>query len=782
MNFVEKLIDGENAEKEFKYRSSEYLNIVSIKKEDVNLFLREHPNYEIIKENPKKYSLGIKKDKGEIFENKVWCLFYKMGFKKFNSGRKFDISFANFDGCQQQIDVFCADDETALIIECKSGYDSTSLKENVQSYAGIIKGIRNTIHKELGKNMNIAFIYATESYNFSELDENRLNMIEGPHYHFDEKMINNFYQLVNQIGSAAKYQLLGLLFKNNKIKKFDNRVPAIEGKMGGVTYYSFVMKPSQLLKMAYVLHRNNINSSEEMMPSYQRIIKKDRLVKIREFINNNGYFPNSIIVSIRTDNPDDKKLNFEYASSQDADKLARVGTLILPQKYQTAYVIDGQHRLYGYSDTKYESTNSIPVIAFVNMKKEAQVQMFMDINENQKSVPKVLRDTLEADLLYEAKDYSLITKSIKKRIAMKLGESNKSAIKGLIQTGENPGGTVSPLSIDTIFKALNKTSFFNAYDKNNVVKDNGYFDFGCKTPEDKIETEEYIFELINWVLKKIKNYLDDKWNVENGFVITNNLLHAIICIINDSINLKIKNREINVFHPNINLVKSVIIEYVELLCRILGTFDASINEEFRALRGEPGLKESWFKLGSKMYHYDSSFNPEWMTAYIEQYCQENKEQAQEILTNILYAITSNVRCELKNIDDKNWSLSLIPSNTLITLNQLLIAKQKEFYKNGQNYNGDILDVASFAELSKICHYTYTSNWSKFGKKIFNNPNPNELFEQYENNKDLSIIFDLLYKRVMNGKDLPKRDFDDLLKCKSIYLDEKDDVLELIDCE
>lgn len=36
------------------------------------------------------------------------------------------------------------------------------------------------------------------------------------------------------------------------------------------------------------------------MPTYQRIIKKQRLKEIRKFIDNKGFFPNSLIISIDT--------------------------------------------------------------------------------------------------------------------------------------------------------------------------------------------------------------------------------------------------------------------------------------------------------------------------------------------------------------------------------------------------------------------------------------------------------------------------------------------------
>lgn len=106
-------------------------------------------------------------------------------------------------------------------------------------------------------------------------------------------------------------------------------------------YYSFSIEPEKLLKIGYVLHRNEANSS--MKPTYQRIIKKKRLNEVREFINNGGYFPNSIIISLDTEG---KGLVFDQASQKIDNTISRIGILHIPKKYRSAYIIDGQHRLY----------------------------------------------------------------------------------------------------------------------------------------------------------------------------------------------------------------------------------------------------------------------------------------------------------------------------------------------------------------------------------------------------------------------------------------------------
>ena len=83
------------------------------------------------------------------------------------------------------------------------------------------------------------------------------------------------------------------------------------------------------------------------MPTYQRLIKKTRLKKVAQFVEG---VASSRTQSSSTSNPD--------GAASDSSPWARVegqaklGMLHLPQTYRAAYVIDGQHRLYGYADSE----------------------------------------------------------------------------------------------------------------------------------------------------------------------------------------------------------------------------------------------------------------------------------------------------------------------------------------------------------------------------------------------------------------------------------------------
>lgn len=131
-----------------------------------------------------------------------------------------------------------------------------------------------------------------------------------------------------------------------------------------------------------------------------------------------GFFPNSVILNIETDRRGG--LRFDHAGK--AEGAAKLGFLHLPQTYRAAYVIDGQHRLYGYARSDRAANDLIPVVAFVNLERSERVRLFMQINENQQAVPKNLRNTLNSDLLWDSDDPAERARALRLRIAQHLGE------------------------------------------------------------------------------------------------------------------------------------------------------------------------------------------------------------------------------------------------------------------------------------------------------------------------------------------------------------------------
>lgn len=438
---------------------------------------------ELIDEGWEKYKdykdlkyISVKRDKrfDEQFEDKIWMLLSSMGFTDMNSDRNFEMSYDYQNPhFTQQIDVFAADEETILIVECKSAekIKEGNFKKMIEALHGQMDGLRKEALKKY-PGRKVKFIWATQNFIMNKADLSKLK--EWGIIHFSDSAINYYIELIKHLGSSAKYQLLGNLFANTEIRNMEERIPAIQGKMGDHTYYSFSIEPERLLKIGYVLHRNEANKN--MMPTYQRIIKKNRLQQVRKFINDGGYFPNSLILSIDTNG---RGLRFDQVSAKFENSIAKLGVLYLPKKYRSAYIIDGQHRLYGYSDSKYMSNNSIPVVAFVDLAREEQIKLFMDINENQKAVPKTLRVTLNADMLWESSSYNEQRQALRSKIAQMLGEEETSPLLSRVVVGEDENSTTKCITVEAIQAALKKCQFFTVFGNKNVIVKDGTFDLGA---------------------------------------------------------------------------------------------------------------------------------------------------------------------------------------------------------------------------------------------------------------------------------------------------------------
>ena len=244
---------------------NDYENIATALKTDY-----ENDGWELEKEMKRGVKMRRAKSHDVAFEDRVWAAMAKLNFTDLNSGRQFKLRYGKNENDTQQIDVFAADSEVVLIIECKSSatVSTKSFKKEVEAITGQRAGLIRSVRREY-PNHKVKFVLATNNYGVTPATRERFESSDI--VHLDEEAIDYYISLADHLGKAAKFQLLGNILAGTKIPELDAVVPAIEAKMAGVTYYSFAMEPARLLKLGYILHRNKANS--QLMPTYQRLIK-----------------------------------------------------------------------------------------------------------------------------------------------------------------------------------------------------------------------------------------------------------------------------------------------------------------------------------------------------------------------------------------------------------------------------------------------------------------------------------------------------------------------------
>ncbi len=473
----------------------------------------------------RKAKMQRKKEPGRLFEDKIWCMFYDLGFKTLNYDDNLVVQWGPGEGDHHQLDVVAVDDEAIFVIECKAteNIKNANFKKDIDNLCLYKEGVMKALRQIYGEK-KVKFVFATNNYKFSESSEDLKRLKDNNVYHFNENSYKYICNLIKTYKSSVKYQFYGLMFKNERISKEAIKVPALKGSMGGHDYYMLSIEPSKLLKIGFVLHRTKVNDS--MAPTYQRLLVPSRLKGITKFIDEGGYFPNSIIINFDSSN---KKMKIQFEPvGKPGDTNSHFGILSIPNAYGIAYIIDGQHRVYGYAGSKYKDSNTIPVVAFDNMDSQEQLKIFMDINENQKAVSPSLRLDLAEDINWDSDRIDSRMLALRSSIIKVLTRDSNSILYSKISVGEDS----AKLTLKPFMTALNKSSLLPKASNKSYTQDTDVCLYDCNNLDHNRAMTD--------AKKRISNLLRDSYSymhvkldkdIYNSFLEDNRGTYAFIILI-----------------------------------------------------------------------------------------------------------------------------------------------------------------------------------------------------------------------------------------------------------
>lgn len=696
------------------------------------------------KEYKSRKYVGISKEKSaqEQFEDKVWILFCNMGFTELNT-KEFEMSYDfHDDSLKERISVMAVDDETVIIVSCHASESIVehSFYDEITDFNDKISGLRKEVLKHYA-GRKVKFIWATHNYILNRKDLALLDKFGIAC--FNEATIEYYTELAKHLGSCSRYQLLGSLFANQEIKNMDNRIPAIQGKMGGYTYYSFSIEPEKLLKIGYVLHRSEAHHN--IMPTYQRIIKKKRLQDIRNFINNGGYFPNSIIICIDTNG---KGLVFDKSGDKVEETISKIGILHIPKRYRSAYIIDGQHRLYAYSDSKYASTNCIPVVAFVDLERTEQIKIFMDINENQKAVPKSLRVILNADMLWDSEDLSEQRQALRSKIAQMLGEESTSPLHSRVVIGENEITPDRCITVEAIQSALKKCHFFDSYGKKNVLQKSGTFDCGNNQ-----DTCDLFYPFIEKCLLYIRNKSLNEWNKgdkDNGMIVMNRGIQAVIRVIDDIVNMLVEKGIISPKNQDIDDMFSLIEYYLKPLTEYLNALTPEQRKNLRGYFGGGADTRFWRAYQKAIADSRPDFNPEGLNEYWQNESKEYNDDTNTMLKELESKIKMVISSKLEEHYGESWLIKGLPK-TIYT--KAKNEADEAIYESVTNNNDDVdIPIWDYITLSDCKQIIINGkNWSLLFEDLFVRPEEDKISGGKDAKTEWIIRLNTISNKLQNDK-------------------------------
>ena len=654
----------------------------------------------------KRIRLKRPKANDEKLENRFWMLMFKLGYPELSSGRQFTVLLERrgADPLRKQIDVFAKDDETVVVAECKASDKvvKRSLQKDIEEFANLKGLIAQSVQRHYGRDFKpkIIWLFVTENILWSHPDKQRAL---GEKIHIiTERELRYYTQIAEHLGKAARYQFLAEFLRDQDIPELKGcTVPAIRGKLGGKRFYSFVTRPRDLLKISFVNHRS-LNDPEGA-PTYQRLVSRTRIRDIGKFIRKGGFFPTNILINFV------RNVRFDQISKDESSDVA-FGTIYLPDKYRSAWIIDGQHRLYGFSPVEdtYLDTN-IVVIAFEKLDKAEEAQMFVTINHEQKSVPKHLLDDLEGELKWG----STVPKERIGAIASRLinvlnGDVGYPFYNRVPQPGI-PSTSKMCLTIPALKEAIRRSGLIGK-----VVLDDAHYELGPLSGVTDVETLERARSAFSAFFGHIRDANPHQWEKgREGVICTNVAVQSYIMLLAALISYWSVN---NAADPKQIEAEEIIGELEEYLKPILeflaSSSDEKLKTEFTVPFGSGGPPEYYFRLCNFVKTQYADFAPEGMDSWEAERSEENVTEADHQIKDIYSSTQKHVFEVLRHVfgseNDAYWQKG-VTDKTM----------KAEAYRKSLDDEGSGLPLETyldFIDFKKIIENK--QNWSFF-KDVFN---------------------------------------------------------------
>ena len=652
--------------------------------------------WDVIKAGKSSVRLKREKAHGLHLEDRVWTLLYRMGYTAMSGKRGAVLDSTVEEGTKvtNQIAVFAIDDDVTFAIECKSSSRfarSPQFQEELAKFSALRDQIVRKAKTQwpISHKRHTVFAFFLNNIHLSDADRERASQANV--LIFDESDLAYYEKLVSHIGPAAKYQMYADMLPGKTIAGLSIRVPAVRAKMGAYNCYTFPVSPEYLLKIAYVSHRSKGKASD--IHTYQRMIVKSRLNKIREYISDQGVFPTNIVVNVEK-----RSLAFHRVKQEtdDAGKESGgvLGWLELKPAYKSAWVIDGQHRLFSYSGHPFARTGHLAVLAFEGLPPSSQAKLFIDINAKQKSVKPSLLQELFAELHWDAESPSIRVQAIVSKAVQVLGRDKDSPFFGRIQTADSVKDTVRCISLTTLFKAINSDLFVLKELKGEVV------DSGVLWQGDSEATLVRTVRIVKHWFSAISEGAREWWDLGSkdggGFAMNDSVTACMIVLRSVIQHLESGGRRLAQLDDED--LAELLTPYAMVLASYFGRMGEEDRKRYRELRGSQGQTARARRMQQALKARFSAFDPPGLDEFLTREKEQTNLRAKTIIDRLERLLQSVVIQELKeeySQDAESWWIQGVPKSIRL---EVMSRKERDDSKRGtREAYFDLIDYRQIAE-------------------------------------------------------------------------------------
>jgi DGQHR domain-containing protein len=194
-------------------------------------------------------------------------------------------------------------------------------------------------------------------------------------------------------------------------------------------FYTLTMPSDVLAKTCFVSNRY-----DDPDQGFQRLLDKKRAEEIAAYIDTGlGTIPSSIVLSAQPD--------------AGLRVIGKGKTIEFQETRKAFLILDGQHRVYGFSLAK--NALRVPVVVYNGLSRKDESRLFIDINTKQRPVPNELLLDIKKLAEYESDVESLLGE-----VFDLFKTRTDSPLLGLLSPAERKKGLISRVTFNAALKPL----------------------------------------------------------------------------------------------------------------------------------------------------------------------------------------------------------------------------------------------------------------------------------------------------------------------------------------
>ncbi|MGJ0192332.1 DGQHR domain-containing protein [Pantoea sp. RRHST58] len=248
------------------------------------------------------------------------------------------------------------------------------------------------------------------------------------------------------------------------MNKFPMKLPAIKIEQPLGDFYVVSIPAEVLLKVCYTIRAEILDGYEDESISHvgtfisklvgnQRVTTRSRLDEIKRYTETvDASFPNSIILGVNYSS--DGTLVTDEAERWDIEQKENgFYYLTIPTEEKLASIIDGQHRVFGFTNSNCKSMELLCSV-YLDLPLAYHGKIFTNININQRRVDKNLAYNLFQFDMEQGESSSWSPETLAVYFTRVLSEDENSPLKGKIKLGVVNGSSNSTISMASIIDGI----------------------------------------------------------------------------------------------------------------------------------------------------------------------------------------------------------------------------------------------------------------------------------------------------------------------------------------